>query len=367
MTRLRPARLAARAAIVFFALALVPNAFADTSVTPTSVGVGTYIAGTTPGTGPQWRFAGLIGVSLDGQSTWTYCIDVNNPLRLGVPHEEAAWSDSSIPNLANVTRILDRYPADATAARRDALEAAAVQAAIWHFTDGFDLVWAPTRVRELYDAIVRDAALNPVSEPAATLSLSPSSQAAPAGSVLAVTVATDGPGPVTLSLAPADGARLVDCDTGAAVASTLAGPFPKRVCVVRDSAGAPVTLSASTTARVPAGRVFLRSGSQQLILAAGRTVSASAAATVTWTDVPAPASPPSMTTTLGAPPSPTITVTTSTTAPPLESGPDTTVSPDHGYRAAPAKAVLGAKASKKPRKGAKPRKGRGPIKIPFTR
>ena len=383
MTSSRPVRLAASAAIaVLVLLVLAPNALAGTSVTASGAWFGARIVGTTPGGAPTERFAGLLGVSLDGQPTWAYCIEINQPLQIGVPQEEAEWAESNVRNLANVARILDRYPADATVARRDAVEAAAVQAAIWHFTDGFELVSAPPGVRERYDAIVSDAAANPVSEPAASLALSPESQSGSAGSALPVTVASSGSTPVTLSLTPADGAQLVDCATGAALGTTVSGGFPTQVCVRRDAAGGPVTVLASTTARVPAGRVFLRQGSQSLILAAGRTVVTAATASLTWTDVPSTGTPPVTTTT---PPVTTTTppdMTTTATPPSVPITPRATSTwyllelaagpvPAHGYRPLLGKAVLGAKASSpKPTQvrgnRKKPRKERAPINIPFT-
>src|SRR5204862_5188007 len=112
------------------------------------------------------------------------------------PMDESPWSESSVPGLANIKRILDQHPADATVAKAASdpaagnIEAAAVQAAIWHFSDQFTLGSAQTRdsktdvtaqVKSLFDAIVADASAHPVGEPKPALAISPPTATAPAG------------------------------------------------------------------------------------------------------------------------------------------------------------------------------------------
>jgi Thioester domain len=279
--------LIALLAIFFFTA--VNEARADTVATPTGTGVGGPIDGTISGTPRHVRFAGLIRAEIDGTPTFVYCIDINNPLQLNQPQEEGNWSDSNVPNLAKITRILQQRPADATAARGNAVEAAAVQAAIWHFSDGFALTGGAPGVMSAYNQIVADANANPVTEPKPSLGLTPTARTGNAGEYLQFELTTSATGSVSLAVAPAGAASLVTCDSAhTPLGSTISGPYPRQLCLHRSSAGGPVSLTAAATATVTAGRVFLRQGSQKLVLAASRTVASQASSTATWTQVQAP-------------------------------------------------------------------------------
>ena len=124
--------LAALVAVFFFTA--VNQARAGTVATPTGTDAGGPIDGTISGSSRHLNFAGLIKVSIDGTPAFAYCIDINNPLQRNQPHEEGDWSDSNVANLAKITRILQQHPADATAARSDSVEAAAVQASLLRTT-----------------------------------------------------------------------------------------------------------------------------------------------------------------------------------------------------------------------------------------
>ncbi len=285
LTRTRTAALITVILAVFF-FAQAQEARADTIATPNGVGVGRAVDGTVGGTPRQLSFAGLIRTDIGGTETWTYCIDINNLLQMDQPYAEGDWSQANVANLANIARILEQHPADATASSGNAAEAAAVQAAIWHFSDGFDLT-APADVLALYTAIVADADANPVSEPTTSLEITPSQRAGTAGDYLEVTVTTTATGPVSLAVTPSNGAELVTCDAAhTPIGSTIAGPYPARICLYRPSAGGPVELTATASATVGAGRVFLRDGSQKIVLAASRTVQSKASATATWREAP---------------------------------------------------------------------------------
>jgi hypothetical protein len=67
-----------------------------------------------------------------------YCVDVNTQTQAGVKYVANKWTRASIPNLGYVARILEGYYPNTdrpAAAATDAQKAAAVQTAIWFFTN----------------------------------------------------------------------------------------------------------------------------------------------------------------------------------------------------------------------------------------
>jgi len=287
--------VAALMAVFFFTT--VNQAQAGTIGVPTGTGVGGAVDGTIAGNPRHQGFAGLIKVTIDGTETFAYCIDIHNGLQFNQPHEEGDWSESNVANLGKITRILRQYPADGTAARGDAVEAAAVQAAIWHFSDGFDLTGGDPGVVAAYDQIVADANAHPATEPGPSLELDPAARTGKAGDYLDFTLTTTATGAVSLVVSPSGGASLVSCDAAhSPIGATIGGPFPKRLCLHRTTAGGPISLTATAAATVAAGKVFLRAGSQKLVLASSRTVESRASSTGTWTQPPpAPNQAPSVT------------------------------------------------------------------------
>ncbi len=287
---------------------LAGPASATSSVVPKGAAIGGNVEGDWHGaTHTYW--AGLIGVDTDGDGSvdaYAYCIDLGTHLVIDRTHEEGTWDAANVPNLGEITWILHHYPASAATS---ATTAKAVQAAIWHFSDGFDLATTDTgnsdAVIDLYQSILTDAVAVPEPEP--TLQITPSVASADAGEGVVFDVVTTAPGPVALTLtgAPA-GARIVAatagaCDTdGPSITEVAAN---SQVCVVSPVAGGPAVLHGEVTEAVATGRVFLRDGSQKLIFAGGGSVSATAEAELTWVV-------PTTTTTTTAP-----TTTTTTTAP----------------------------------------------------
>ncbi|WP_181311600.1 DUF5979 domain-containing protein [Nocardioides campestrisoli] len=152
-------------------------------------------------------YMGLIPArDADGATALTYCIDLFTSTETGVNYQRDDWTEANVPNLGYVAHILQNYfpteplPADVP----DNVKAAAVQAAIWFFSD--NLVLDPTAEPQLFpltSAIVADALANgPVGEPQPPdLSVSPESAEAPLTGELVgpFTVASDGP--ATLRLA----------------------------------------------------------------------------------------------------------------------------------------------------------------------
>ncbi|WP_157902758.1 DUF5979 domain-containing protein [Streptomyces jeddahensis] len=197
-----------------------------TEATITGTGVGTTVNGSTapagfdpldgyPATIPDGStvhdpaYAGTIVVQdqLTGRTGLTYCIDLFTDTETGVNYELGEWSEANVPNLGYVEYILQRYypttgePSGATLAHR----AAAVQAAVWFFTDKYVLATTGTSatIRTYTAAIVADALANgPSAEPAEPeLSVTPEQMPAPAtGEIVGpFTVTADGPATIQIT------------------------------------------------------------------------------------------------------------------------------------------------------------------------
>ncbi|QDP95163.1 TQXA domain-containing protein [Microlunatus elymi] len=76
-----------------------------------------------------------------GAETSLYCIDIRTTTQIGIGYELGTWDESNVPNVGLVARILNEYypQTDAPAGLTTNQRAAAVQAAIWYFTDKYVL------------------------------------------------------------------------------------------------------------------------------------------------------------------------------------------------------------------------------------
>ena len=123
--------------------------------TLTSLGVGLYdtVTGTTGGPVATQQFAGSFHIAVDGgASTEAYCVDIHNPLTFGDSQPQV------VPDYpCEVVYILGHaYPnanAIGTALADLPREAAAVQSAIWFFTDGFTIT-GPSDVQARTNEII---------------------------------------------------------------------------------------------------------------------------------------------------------------------------------------------------------------------
>ncbi len=105
------------------------------------------VKGHTPD-GKTWSpKAGLLNLQVEGSSSvdLSYCVDLIDRLDEGKTIPEAPWDESAIANRDAVERILNSYfpigvgPEGYEIEGTDSEKAAATQAAIWHFTNGFEL------------------------------------------------------------------------------------------------------------------------------------------------------------------------------------------------------------------------------------
>jgi len=238
-------------------------------------------------------YAGLIqGRPAAGGATLNvYCIDINTDTTVNIGYVLGTWEESGVPNVGYVARILNEYyPHDPSlpALATDAQKAAAVQAAIWFFSDRYAL----STDDPLYHAVVAIVnhikAEGPLPAPTPpTLTLTPSSLSAPGkGSVIGpFTVHTNQPSATvtatggTMYSNAAGTARLGD--------GTMADVHDGQEIWVR-STGPPFTavLQAKATAEVPSGNVWLYDGNtpgwndaQRLILAETATLTTQVQAT----------------------------------------------------------------------------------------
>lgn len=288
----RPGRRRAVATLASVAVVLavlgvtLSVADAGSSVTPRNGPRGHDVVGTYKGS--QKRLATMLfEVGLNGETSFMFCIDLGTLIEFGVAYDESTWSASQVPNLDKVTRVLARTDATST---RDPVEIAAAQAAIWHFSDGFDLDLSNPRndaaVVARYQALVSDAEANPVTaEPAGTLDVSPPSASVAQGRPAFFDVTTTATAPIAIELsdaaATAHPAQGSTCDVATAIV-TVTGP--SRICLTTTSTHGTVSMTLRTAvAPLNAGRVFIRPGRQKLIVGRSGQAKAHAVAAASWT------------------------------------------------------------------------------------
>jgi TQXA domain-containing protein len=280
-------------------------AHAQSDVTPLSWSSGGRVFGTLDNGTVEAEYrdnpgvpTGIFEVDTDGDDApdaLMYCIDIRTPLQWNQQHSEADWSEANVANLAMITWILQNYPPDVTLSKAGAErsnEIKAVQAAIWHFSDGFDLYTDTAEgnnqaVIDLYQQIVADA--EAVEEPPPPIEITPADQTGVVGDGLVYDVTSTASNPIALEVTggpdvtihPASGGI---CDTDAAPIAQIVGSG--QVCLYSESPVGPVTLTASTEATVLAGQVYILEDSQSLIIGAEADIVASDSAQGSWTVAP---------------------------------------------------------------------------------
>jgi TQXA domain-containing protein len=239
-------------------------------------------------------FAGIIyGTPVGGGTTLElYCIDIHTDTTIGYGYTLGRWDEANVPYVGYVAQVLDQFyphnpnnpifPADWS----DAEKAAATQAAVWYFSDGFVLNSSyylfPVVQKIVADAISRGAVPEP-GKP--SLSITPSSVSGGAGSVL---------GPFTVTT---DQSTAHVTSTGAIMYSNRAGTTPlhdgttadvpsgTKIWVRSTMGASTAVLSATATATVPRGNVYLYDGlagpasAQKLILGKTATLKTTVSAT----------------------------------------------------------------------------------------
>jgi Domain of unknown function (DUF5979)/Thioester domain len=239
-------------------------------------------------------FAGIIhGTTTDGTNTQLslYCINILTLTYGGVGYNLGTWDASNVHNVGYVAYVLNHYfpnvPAPAGLGSDDE-RAAAVQASIWYFSDNYVL---PTSdpLHDAVAAIVEDARTNGplVQPPPPSLQITPATATGPIGAPL-------GPYTVTSPQAPAVVSSSADMFADAAGTTPIANgatvPNATQIWLEQGTIGG-ATLSATASAVVPSGNVYLYSGNlvgvtdaQRLILAQDTTVTTTVSAAAQFID-----------------------------------------------------------------------------------
>ena len=240
-------------------------------------------------------FAGIINtadVNNPGLTAQMYCINLTVETEAGVGYENGTWSESAVPNIGYVNFILNNYyPATGEpSALGENQRAAAVQAAIWYFTDGYVVNTSQTDIRPTVVQIVAAAQANgPLLEPPAPeVFVTPPVSAAPEDALAGpFTVEANGTTQITVSV-PAGFSMFTDA-TGTTALPDGSVVSPGAQIWVSSDAGtvASTLLTARATVTVQTGNVYLYDGNnpdisdaQRLILAVTTTLNANAQASV---------------------------------------------------------------------------------------
>ncbi|PWB98280.1 thioester domain-containing protein [Homoserinimonas hongtaonis] len=245
-----------------------------------------YPAGPPPGYVSQTTFAGVIDTASVADPDLTaqmYCINLRVPTSVGIGYESGTWEESNVPNIGYVTYILNNYypTVAAPAGLSTNQQAAAVQAAIWYFTDGF--VLAPPGpgpqgpVRAATAAIIAAAQANgPVVEPPAPdVAITPATATAAEGTAAGPFTVT-ATGATTATVSVPTGYTMY---TDAAATTPLANPSDvapgTQIWITGPGVtGVETVLNARAAVTVQRGNVYLYDGNtpsqtdaQRLILA----------------------------------------------------------------------------------------------------
>ncbi|MFJ7748458.1 DUF5979 domain-containing protein [Arthrobacter sp. NPDC097144] len=309
-----PLSAPANASIVPEPVRATPVSDAGTDIVITSLGDGRRnVPGALPPVGTTWPidayptstpagyesytagFAGVINTQEVGGTTTAqmYCIDLRTSTRTGIGYENGTWDESNVPNIGYVNRILNTYyPSTDLPAGLDAnTKAAAVQAAIWFFTDGYVVNPRNSLYSTVASIVNATVAAGPLEEPDA-----PDISITPATAEAAVTGVA---GPYTVTSEANE--ITVTTDEGFGLFADAAGTVPltnpvasgTQVWVRSEDGGTgPAAISARAVVTVPTGSVYLYDGAtpdvdaaQKLILADTRELSSAASATANFFEV----------------------------------------------------------------------------------
>ena len=237
-------------------------------------------------------FAGIINtVDQAGNTQQMYCIDIRTATYTGLGYENGSWDESNVPNIGYVNRVLNSYFPDQPGlppAANDSIRAAAVQAAVWFFSDGY-VLQDTDAIRPLTAQIVADVlAAGPLTEPPAPdVNITPPVATGPVDGTTGPFTVTAGGG-ATLTVTVPDGFTLYT-DAAGTVPLVEGTPVASGTQLwVRSDAQttAPAVITAEAVVPVETGNVYLYAGNnpsvteaQKLILAANSSISSTAQAT----------------------------------------------------------------------------------------
>ena len=226
----------------------------------------------------------------EGNLQEMYCIDLRTPTFGGLGYVSGTWGEANVPNVGYLNRVLNSYypdqPGLPAEAPSDAVRAAAVQSAIWFFSDGFVLEDTdPLRpyVQAIVDSVL---AAGPLTEPPAPdISITPPTAAGPVDGVTGPFTVTAGGGAELTVSAPA-GYELFSDPAGTV---PVVNPVASGSQIwVRNTAQTtdPVVITARAAVTVETGTAYLYANTnpqvaaaQKLILATNAEIQSQAEAT----------------------------------------------------------------------------------------
>ena len=207
----------------------------------------------------DWRqvWAGDLSGTIDGNSVQFYCIDTGHTI--SIPSVDPYTNDG--PTSAQITHILNNYFPFVTSASGQLSsldqEAAAVQLAIWHFSDGIDLSKIEDATIGNRALAIAAAATSATSTPApivTTIKIVPASQTNPGGT----------PGTFTIEAFDSSSTRMSGVEIALTTNSgtlstssvTTTGGTETPVTLTQDSSLA-ATVTAKTTRHIPGGTIYV--------------------------------------------------------------------------------------------------------------
>ena len=224
------------------------------------------------------------------ETLYMYCIDIRTITQPGFGYENGTWVDSNVPNVDYIARILQEYypkTGEPTPPIDVNQRAAAVQSAIWYFSDNYILQPDdPTRpyTAAIVNAVVEDGPLPEPSRP--NLTIAPTDDSGPAGDPLGpFTVTSDAE--VEITVFAQDGTMYSDPAGTTQIPDGASVPSGTQIWLRADGdLPGTVTLNARGVASVPSGNVYLYDGNtpevddaQRLILAQDAEISTLSRAT----------------------------------------------------------------------------------------
>jgi LPXTG-motif cell wall-anchored protein len=260
-----------------------------------------YPVDTTGFTALDESFAGVILAAPPGGSPTLqmYCIDIRTPTGPGYGYNLGTWDEANVTNVGFVAHLLNEYyPAVEDAPMigtpgiaNSADQAAAVQAAIWYFSDNY--VLAPgdlllPAVTSIVNTVRLEPPLPAPSPPTLQIVPPPSGTTGIVGSLVGPYTITSPQGPATVSATDAD--MFSDAAGTTPIANGATVTDGAQIWLQRTTLG-PAKLGATASTTVPSGNVYIYNGNiagvtdaQNLILAQSSTVTTTVDATAEFVD-----------------------------------------------------------------------------------
>jgi TQXA domain-containing protein len=241
-------------------------------------------------------FAGIVlGDPGVGPDVKLFCINIRVNTFGGVGYDLGTWDAANVPNVGYVARLLNEYyptVPDQPPLVSENDRAAAVQAAIWYFSDNYVLNTSDP-LHDTVAAIVNNViAQGPLVEPPPpNLQIDPETASGPIGSLVGPFTIVSPQEPAIVSATGGD--MFADPNGLDPIANGTAVPDGTDIYLRRLATGS-ATLTAQATAIVPTGNVYLYAhnipgvdDAQKLILAESGEVSTTVSATADFVDTAA--------------------------------------------------------------------------------